>query len=117
VTLTWKHLLDLAKRSRGWDEREFRRVLDRNGIKSATATNWKLGRPIPVQHFALLAGLLGVSTDELHGRGPSAVPGVAEDEATELARAILALNDDQRAILTNLVHNLTGPPPARRARR
>jgi hypothetical protein len=42
---------------------------------------------------------------------------VAEDEATELARAILALNDDQRAILTNLVHNLTGPPPARRARR
>lgn len=110
VALTWSTVVEFARVNRKESEEEFRAVLMERGVSTATITNWKGGRPIPVARYPLLSDLLGVSTDELHGKKPPAgrkstliVPN-SDDEAKILAADICQLKPEQRDIMTAMVH-------------
>jgi hypothetical protein len=115
MALTWKAVLELARTRLDMDEDAFRALLLANRVSSANCTNWKAGRPIPVGRYALLAGLLRMSIDELHGRGrgddPPPDPPI-NLEPKSLVAEISALDDSSRRIIHALIAKLRGTAPA-----
>jgi len=125
VNLYWSDLVKLAKLHLQKDEKEFRKALAEQDISAQTVTNWKgpAGGPrraIPLGKYKVLAEILGISTDELHGYTPSAAPDTdgRRTDAQRITKALMNLEDDDRervmAIITSLLDKKA--PSRRRAR-